>query len=132
MTNQFVKANDVIDSLAEGLKKSDVITAKLLSKISISITQKRLELEMNQKEFADFMGVTQGMVSRWENGNCNFTIETLVQICEKLNLSLNIKMSDEQNAYCNSFNVSNVKGYTDKFLGLKPQFASGEYWKGVA
>ena len=46
--------------------------------------------EQTEKEFADYMGVTQGMVSKWESREYNFTIKTLNDICEKLNLTLSV------------------------------------------
>jgi len=43
---------------------------------------------MNRKQFAEFMGVSQGLVSRWERGETNFTLETLVNIASKLGLEM--------------------------------------------
>ena len=47
---------------------------------------------MTQKEFAKFMGVTQGMVSKWESGDYNFTIESICNILEKLDLDCNFEI----------------------------------------
>lgn len=47
---------------------------------------KRLDLGMTQKELADYMGASQGMVSKWESREYNFTITTLNELCEKLGL----------------------------------------------
>lgn len=47
---------------------------------------------MTQEEFAQYLGVSQGMVSRWENRDYNFTVKSLNDICRKLNLSLTIDM----------------------------------------
>lgn len=47
---------------------------------------------MTQEEFAQYLGVSQGMVSRWENRDYNFTVKSLNDICQKLNLSLTIDM----------------------------------------
>ena len=44
---------------------------------------------MNQKQFASFMGVSQAMISKWESGEYNFTINTLNEICDKLGLDFN-------------------------------------------
>ncbi len=59
-------------------------TRKTLSLIASEIEYSRVEMGMSQKEFAGFMGVSQGMVSRWESGTYNFTIETLTNIACKL------------------------------------------------
>ena len=41
---------------------------------------------MSQAEIARYIGVTKEMVSRWESGEYNFTINTLNEICDKLDL----------------------------------------------
>ncbi len=56
---------------------------------------------MTQKEFAEFMGVTQGMVSKWESREYNFTIKSLNEICEKLGLdcSVEVKRVNDRSGY---------------------------------
>ena len=61
-------------------------TAKEIKKI-------RKELHLTQKEFAAYMNVSQGMVSRWESREYNFTIKTLNEICQKLNLHLQLDLT---------------------------------------
>lgn len=123
MSKKVLKANDVLDSLAASFKNEEIVATKLLAKISVTITSKRIELEMNQKQFADYMGVTQGMISKWENGNCNFTIETLASICDKLKLELDIKMNDVKNEYLNTFDEIKSYGYSNIISAS---------WEGVA
>ena len=38
------------------------------------------------------MGVTQGLVSKWESRDYNFTIKTLNDICLKINLELSVRL----------------------------------------
>lgn len=83
------------DWLIKGISEEQLKTERALAFISNKISLKRHELKMDQKQFAKYMNVTQGLVSRWENGRYNFTISNLISICEKLNLSLNIKMLDK-------------------------------------
>ena len=72
--------------LAENLENEEIHEIKTLALIAAKIQLKRLEMGMNQKEFAKAMGVSQGMVSRWESGEYNFSILTLNEICKKLKL----------------------------------------------
>ena len=44
------------------------------------------------------MGVTQGMVSKWESRDYNFTIRSLNEICEKLELDLCVELEDRYSA----------------------------------
>ena len=62
-------------------------TKKTMSLIGAEIEFARVNLGKSQNEFAEFMGVTQGMVSRWESGAYNFTIETLSRIAFRLGRS---------------------------------------------
>lgn len=49
----------------------------------------RHKLEMNQVEFATFLGVNQSHYNRWENQRLQPTLEMALQISEKLNCSVN-------------------------------------------
>ena len=78
--------------LADGMSDAEVKTIIELAKISAKIERCRLNMNMTQMEFADFMGVTQGMVSKWESREYNFTIKSLNEICQKLDLSFSINL----------------------------------------
>ena len=73
-----------------GLKKHEVKTIAELARISAKIELARLDLNMTQKEFAAYLGVSQGMVSKWESREYNFTIESLNEICDKLGLDCTV------------------------------------------
>ena len=78
--------------ITEGISVGEVKSLVELAKISAQIERRRLDLGMTQKEFAEFMGVTQGMVSKWESRDYNFTIRSLNEICCKLELSLTVNI----------------------------------------
>lgn len=78
--------------ITQGIPEAEVKSIVQLAKISAQIERCRLNMEMTQEEFAQYMGVSQGMVSRWENRDYNFTVKSLNDICQKLNLSLTIDM----------------------------------------
>lgn len=80
------------DWITQGIPEAEVKSIVQLAKISAQIERCRLDMEMTQEEFAKYMGVSQGMVSRWENRDYNFTVKSLNDICQKLNLSLTIEM----------------------------------------
>ena len=85
------KMDALVNAFADVLSESEVVTAIQLGKISAVLEISRIEKGMTQKEFAEFMGVSQGMVSKWESEEYNFTVGTLAKICEKLGLELEIK-----------------------------------------
>lgn len=95
MGNKF---ENMIEKLTDCLQSSDIIAAEQQAKIASIIMKNRIEREMNQKEFAEFMGVSQGMVSKWESQEYNFTIDSLARICDKLDLELDVEMKPNSKA----------------------------------
>lgn len=82
--------------LTNGISEEQLKIEKALAVISAKIYTKRTKMGLDQKAFAKFMGVTQGMISRWESGTYNFSISTLIGICEKLNLSFDPCILDRE------------------------------------
>ncbi len=97
--------SNLLEEFLPYLSKADIYAAKVLSDISLAIAEKRLELKMTQKEFANMMGVSQSMVSKWESQDYNYTINTIAEICEKLELSFDIiiKPASEEYENCISY-----------------------------
>ena len=112
----------MFEFMSSYISKSDIYASEAIAKISAFILKKRLDFGMSQREFALKMGVSQGMVSKWESASYNFTIENIAQICEKIGVVFNIEFSaeseylinDQQNSY---ENVTDFKfggnGYID-------------------
>jgi transcriptional regulator with XRE-family HTH domain len=82
------------DWLFESYSRSEFKSRKQLAIIAAKIQLKRIEKGLNQQEFAKVMGVSQGMISKWESGEYNFSVNTLTEICEKLNLEFTPLISD--------------------------------------
>lgn len=80
--------NSFVDSILPDASAENLQYSILCGMIGAEIVMKRREMGMNQKQFAEFMGVSQGLVSRWEHGETNFTLETLVNIASKLGLEM--------------------------------------------
>lgn len=78
---------NLFEAFSDKLTTASLNAISLLSQISATISMERIQRKMKQKEFAKFMNVTQGMISRWESGDYNFTIRQLCEICEKLELT---------------------------------------------
>lgn len=78
--------------ISEGMDEAEIKTTVELAKISAKIEKYRRNMGMTQKEFADYMGVTQGMVSKWESREYNFTIKSINEICQKIGFSFSLCM----------------------------------------
>ncbi len=92
--------------LFEGITKDELDLDSLLAEISIAIVKERYSMKFSQKKFADFLGISQPMVSKLESLEYNPSIKTLFQICKKLNLNLNISVTKTE---------SSVKDLISKF-----------------
>lgn len=103
--------SELFSRLTEHMAASDIKSADLLSKIASEIVLKRLELGMSQKDFAKYLGVSQGMVSRWENGDYNFTIKTICRVFEKLNLDFEFRVQKDP-AYSYRRAANNILSYS--------------------
>ena len=104
--------------LTEGISNTQLKTEKALAVISAQIFTKRTKMGMDQKSFAKFMGVSQGMISKWESGTYNFTISTLIGICEKLDLLFEPQIFEKEFSDQNTiFVVSNIINYDKKTWG---------------
>lgn len=116
-----VGLTDLLNLFEDEITISDITASKLLGKVSASIVKKRIDLHMTQKEFAKYMNVSQGMISRWEGGDYNFSIRTLAEIAEKLDLELAVNLNPYRNEvqmqHIQDMDVSYVVSEHKEFVG---------------
>ena len=93
--NKGIPVSTIFAEFSNYLKKSDVYSAKVRAEVSSILIKKQRQLKMNQKEFAKFMNVTQGMISKWESGDYNFTVDAIAMLCEKIGYTFDIILEDE-------------------------------------
>ncbi len=85
--------------LFEKVTNEEIENERKSARIISFLYTKRNELKMNQKEFAKHMNVTQALISRWENGDVNFSLDKLNEILNKLNYTFEIKIISKDNIY---------------------------------
>ena len=95
-TKCIASFDDLIQAIAKQMSPVEILQTSIRLEISRKIRQARKRIGMSQKEFAVKMGVTQSLVSRWESGECNYTIDTLAQICLALGLTMNCPLAYEE------------------------------------
>ena len=93
---------EMYEFISNYISKSDIYAASVIAKISAFIINYRYKTGMTQKEFAKFMGVTQGMISKWESAEYNFSVESIAQIAEKLGGTVDITFTPEQEYLANA------------------------------
>lgn len=116
--------SDLFYALAKNMSAAEIKTAFVTADISTVITKERIARKMTQKEFADFMGVSQPMISKWESGDYNFTISSIAEIFDKLELDFDFKIISKQTEEINieytSGAVKSLPSIIDlkKYIGL--------------
>lgn len=86
----FEKVEEV--DLFSSLSRPEKEYRALLANIAVFIHRKRKEMGMNQQDFAQYMGVSQAAVSKWESGEENFTVERLSKIFSKLGMYMELRV----------------------------------------
>lgn len=98
MSNEILSGS-LFDDLLSDLSKTEIKCIKLKAKLAKWIQVKRKEMGLNQKQFSDFMGVKQAMISKWESGDYNFTIASLCDIFCKLDIDFDIVSNNRMERY---------------------------------
>lgn len=111
--------------LFSSLTKEQKAYNKLLANFAVCIAKERKMKKMTQKEFAKYMKVSQGMISRWESGEANLSLKLIAEIYSKLDLVpiLDYKKNSEVNCYGKMFEqnfvcISNNKSDFSEFTNI--------------
>lgn len=86
-----------IEKIAAAFSASTINAERMLAEISFTLIKSRVERNMGQEEFAKFLGVSKGMLCKWEDGDYDFTIKQICFICEKLNWTPTLLLYNDQN-----------------------------------
>ena len=74
--------------LSQYFTPAELIANRQCALISAAIEIWRVDHNMTQKQFADFLDVSQAMVSKWESGEYNFSVKALSEISCKLDIPI--------------------------------------------
>ncbi len=79
---------DVFEILTKNMSDDKVAAADVLSDIAVELVDYRVTNNLDQKDMARILNVSQPMISKYESGTYNFTIKTLFEIAYKLGLDI--------------------------------------------
>ena len=99
MKKNYIGGTDFLKAFEEYLSKEDTLDIALSLKISNAIVEQRKKLGMSQVDLADRLDVKQPVVSKWENGDTNYTIRTIVDIFSALGLDFELLIGNEAQNY---------------------------------
>lgn len=80
-------------SLFSDLTEAEIKSSLFKGAIAAEFIKQRRERKLTQKEFADLLDVTQGMISKWESLNYNITVSSLIEIFSKLDVDVDIRFN---------------------------------------
>ncbi len=87
---------DLVFALTKDMSAAEMAKTALHIQIRQMIHDTRRAKGWTQKDLAEKMGVKQSLVSRWESGDCNYTIDTLIDIADALGLSVQCPLTFEE------------------------------------
>lgn len=120
MTKIIKPAGVMVDELFNGLPdvdKESELYYGMLADISVAIVNYRIANGLNQHDLADKLGVSQAMISKYEKGTNNISIETLCRICTILELPLKIDIGRKAQQYSiGSIKTLTVEKTTVEFI----------------
>ena len=95
--NYIITFRDFIYSISyNNLSKSEINFAKVISDITSKIMCFRIDNKMSQSEFAKYLNVDVDTIYKFEDGDCDFTIKQLCDICEKCDFILDIRLLNDK------------------------------------
>lgn len=112
---QPASLDDLFNLFSDTLNPSDVLAAKAMSSASKSITKERVRLNLTQSQFAEKLHVKQSLISRWESGQCNFSIQKLSEIAAELDMNLIVQLQKKPElnySYCDGYTSASPKRET--------------------
>lgn len=124
--------NDLFSGFSTMMNDEEFVLSGFQGLICGQIIAERIKRGMSQKQFADFMGVSQGMVSKWERGDCNFTLQSLVHIAARLGIKMQSPFISPQSGYQTTRSRSNVvllpaTWHTHAYSSSSPYFSTSSY-----
>lgn len=82
------RLNALVSALTKDMSDEEFVLSTLQAMIGAEIMVRQTGMGLNQTEFAKLLGVSQSTLSKWENGDANFTLSTLVSIAGKLGIKM--------------------------------------------
>ena len=98
-TEDFVNASSYVNNTVSGLtaeERAAFDAASLMCDISIAIVEYRRKNCLSQEELARQLGVGQSMISKYERGDYNWTVRSLVEVSSKLGMKLTLALEQKE------------------------------------
>ena len=91
---ELVNAGEYLNKLCADMSASKSYYYDIQYTLSTTLLEYRLKHNMTLKEMSSYLEVTPKMLSKYESGDYNFSLSQICDICEKLNLKLNLSIAE--------------------------------------
>lgn len=92
----MIEMQELFEKLTEQMTDEMVASADALSDIAVELVKYRVNHNLDQRQMAKLLNVSQPMISKYESGTYNFTVKTLFEIAYKLGININLEVNGEE------------------------------------
>lgn len=91
---ELVNAGEYLDKLYAYMCTSKLYYYDIQYMFSTTLLEYRLKYSLTSKDMASYLEVSPSMLSNYESGDYDFSLSQICDICEKLNLKLNLSIAE--------------------------------------
>lgn len=91
---KLVNAGEYLNKLCADMSASKSYYYDIQCTLSTTLLEYRLKHSLTSKDMASYLEVSPSMLSNYESGDYDFSLSQICDICEKLNLKLNLLIAE--------------------------------------
>lgn len=90
----LINAGKYLNRICADMSVSKLYYYDIQYTLSTTILEYRLKHNLTSKDMASYLEVSPSMLSNYESGDYDFSLSQICDICEKLNLKLNLSIAE--------------------------------------
>ncbi len=89
---KYPDADGPVSLRGDNTEACEALLKQLKIQVSQVLIKKRMDMKLSQAEFAKYIGTTQSQISRWESGECNFSLQQIAMIATSLDYDVTLRI----------------------------------------
>lgn len=90
----LINAGKFLNRICADMSVSKLYYYNIQYTLSTTILEYQLKHNLTSKDMASYLEVSPSMLSNYESGDYDFSLSQICDICEKLNLKLNLSIAE--------------------------------------
>ena len=90
----LINAGKYLNRICADMSVSKLYYYNIQYTLSTTLLEYRLKHNLTSKDMASYLEVSPSMLSNYESGDYDFSLSQICDICEKLNLKLNLSIAE--------------------------------------